>query len=145
MASGRGVIASLGGNNRVAMKLRLTPAALLTAAIILLALVAFAAIAVVFVIALLAPVFLPLIGGGGGRADTGSADEYDEYIDGIGRQVAIAGDAAHFPDTLDITAVVPGGYITVDPDDSSVAIPPHFGPPLGSLGILRFLHGTRAG
>ena len=109
------------------MKLRLKPAALLVAAIILLALVAFAAIAVVFVIALLAPVFLPLIGGGGGRADTGSADEYDEYIDGIGRQVAIAGDAAHFPDTLDITAVVPGGYITVDPDDSSVAIPPTSG------------------
>ena len=86
-------------------------------------LVAFAAIAVVFVIALLVPVFLPLIGGGG-RAGTGSADA---YIPGIGRQVEVAGDVAHFPDTLDITAVVPEGYHTVDPDDPNVAIPPTSG------------------
>ena len=49
------------------------------------------------------------------------------YIPGIGRQVEVAGDVAHFPDNLDITAVVPEGYLTVDPDDPSVAIPPTSG------------------
>ena len=93
------------------MKLRLTPAGLLTAAIILMTLTACEGVALE---ALLSPSATP------------SAVSI-AYIDGIGRRVEIAGDAAHFPDTLDITAVVPEGYITVDPDDSSVAIPPTSG------------------
>ena len=84
-------------------------------------LAAFAVIAIVFVIALLVPVFLPLIDGGG-RADTGSANA---YIPGIGREIEIAGNIAHFRDDVDITAVVPGGYLTVD--DEGVAIPPTSG------------------
>ena len=84
-------------------------------------LAAFAIIAVVFVIALLVPVFLPLIGGGG-RADTGSADA---YIPGIGRQIEIAGNVDHFRDDVNIGAVVPDGYRTVD--DDGVAIPPTSG------------------
>ena len=93
------------------MKLRLTRAALPAAAIILMTL---PACEVVALEALLSPSATP------------SAVSI-AYIDGIGRQVEVAGDVAHFPDTLDITAVVPEGYLTVDPDDSSVAIPPTSG------------------
>ena len=93
------------------MKLRLTPAALPAAAIILMT--------------------LPACEGGVPEAlpspsATPSAVSA-AYIDGIGRQVEIADDAAHFPDNLDITAVVPEGYMTVDPDDPNVAIPPTSG------------------
>ena len=115
MASGRGVIASLGGNNRVAMKLRLTPAALLAARIILMT--------------------LPACGGGALESPPSPAATPSPaamttavaYIPGIGRQVEVASDPAHFPDTLDITAVVPEGHLTVDPDDPSAAIPPTSG------------------
>ena len=93
------------------MKVRLTPAALPAAAIILMLLPACEGVALE---ALLPPSATP------------SAVSV-AYIDGIGRQVEVAGDATHFPDTLDITAVVPEGYLTVDPDDRSVAIPPTSG------------------
>ena len=93
------------------MKLRLTPAALLAAAVILMTLPACEGVALE---ALLSPSATP--------SAVSAA-----YIDGIGRQVEIADDAAHFPDNLDITAVVPEGYLTVDPDDPNVAIPPTSG------------------
>ena len=93
------------------MRLRLTPAALLAAAVILMTLPACEGVALE---ALLSPSATP------------SAVSV-AYIDGIGRQVEVAGDVGHFPDTLDITAVVPEGYHTVDPDDPSVAIPPTSG------------------
>ena len=93
------------------MKLRLTPAALPAAAIILMTLTACEGVALE---ALLSPSATP------------SAVSI-AYIPGIGRQVEVAGDAAHFPDNLDITAVAPEGYLTVDPDDPSVAIPPTSG------------------
>ena len=101
------------------MKLRLTPAALLAAAVILMT--------------------LPACGGGAPEApplpspspaatpSPAAMTTAVAYIPGIGRQVEIAGDAAHFPDNLDITAVAPEGYLTVDPDDPSVAIPPTSG------------------
>ncbi len=113
MASGRGVIASLGGNNRVAMKLRLRPAALLAATVILMT--------------------LPACGGGAPEApplpspSPAAMTTAVAYIPGIGRQIEVAGDVGHFPDNLDITAVVPEGYHTVDPDDPNVAIPPTSG------------------
>ena len=72
-------------------------------------LVAFATIAIVFVLALLTPVVLPLLGGLGGG--TGSADG---YVDGIGEQLAAPDDRGHFPDTLTITSVNPDGY-TIPP------------------------------
>ena len=93
------------------MKVRLTPVALLAAAVILMTLPACEGVALE---ALLSP------------STTPSAVSI-AYIDGIGRLVEIAGDVAHFPDTLDITAVVPEGYMTVDPDDPNVAIPPTSG------------------
>ena len=95
------------------MKLRLTPAALLAATVILMT--------------------LPACGGGAPEApplpspSPAAMTTAVAYIPGIGRQVEVAGDAAHFPDTLDITAVVPDGYHTVDPDDPNVAIPPTSG------------------
>ena len=73
-------------------------------------LVAFAVIAVVFIVALLVPVLLPLLGNPGGN--TGNANE---YIPGIGRQVEIADSTDHFPNTLSITAVSPDGYLTTPP------------------------------
>ena len=93
------------------MKVRLPPAVFLAAAIILMTLPACEGVALEV---LLSPSATP------------SAVSI-AHIDGIGRQIEVAGDVAHFPDTLDITAVVPEGYHTVDPDDPSVAIPPTSG------------------
>ena len=72
-------------------------------------LAAFALIAVVFIVALLVPVVLPLLGGPGGG--TGSADG---YVEGIGEQLDVAESREHFPDTISISAVNPDGY-TVPP------------------------------
>ena len=93
------------------MKVRLTPAALLAAAIILMTLPACGGAA---------PESLP-------SPSPAAMTTAVAYIPGIGRQVEVAGDAAHFPNNLDITAVAPKGYLTVDPDDPSVAIPPTSG------------------
>ncbi len=72
-------------------------------------LAAFALIAVIFIVALLVPVVLPLLGGPGGG--TGSADG---YVDGIGEQLDVEDSREHFPDTISISAVNPDGY-TVPP------------------------------
>ena len=72
-------------------------------------LISFAAIAVLFIVALLVPVILPLNFGGGQR--TGSADG---YIEGIGESLEIAASRDHFPDNLTITSINPDGY-TVPP------------------------------
>lgn len=72
-------------------------------------LAAFAIIAIIFVVALLVPVVLPLLGNPGGG--TGSADG---YVEGIGEQLEVGDSQQHFPDTISITAVDPDGY-TVPP------------------------------
>ena len=72
-------------------------------------LISFAAIAVLFIVALLVPVVLPLNFGGGQR--TGSADG---YVEGIGQSVEIAESRDHFPDTFVIADINPDGY-TVPP------------------------------
>lgn len=73
-------------------------------------LISFAAIALLFIVALLVPVVLPVNLGTGGN--TGSASE---YVPGIGQQVALADSREHFPDNLSITAVSPDGYLTTPP------------------------------
>ena len=70
---------------------------------------AFAAIAGLFIIALLVPVVLPVNFGGTGQG------EASEYVEGIGLQTELAPSAAHFPDNLTISDVVPGGYLTTPP------------------------------
>ena len=73
-------------------------------------LISFAAIAVLFIVALLVPVALPLNFGG----QSSGAGHADDYVDGIGQQVPVAAGRDHFPDTVAITAVNPDGY-TVPP------------------------------
>ena len=74
-------------------------------------LVSFAVIAGLFILALLAPVVLPLNFGGFGGGGTGSADG---YVEGIGESLEVAASRDHFPDNLTITAINPDGY-TVPP------------------------------
>lgn len=72
-------------------------------------LVSFAAIAVLFIVALLVPVVLP-VNFGGGR---GSADG---YVQGVGTQVQTSEDRAHFAENFTIAEVSGGeGYSTTPP------------------------------
>jgi hypothetical protein len=69
---------------------------------------AFAAIAVLFIIALLVPVVIPNFGGSG-------QGEASEYVEGIGAEVEVADSREHFPDTFEISQIVPDGYISTPP------------------------------
>ena len=73
---------------------------------------AFGAIAVLFIVALLVPVVLPVnFGGGGSRQGEASG-----YVDGIGTQVDAPEDRAHFADSFTIYDVTnQEGYSTTPP------------------------------
>ena len=70
---------------------------------------AFGAIAVLFIVALLVPVVLPVNFGGTGQG------EASEYVQGIGEEAEMALSRDHFPDTMSIGQIVPGGYLTTPP------------------------------
>ena len=73
---------------------------------------AFGAIAVLFIIALLVPVVLPVNFGGGG----GGQGEASGYVEGIGTQVDAPEDRAHFADNFTIFDVTnQEGYSTTPP------------------------------
>lgn len=105
-------------------------------------LISFAAIAVLFIVALLAPVVLPVnFGGGQGEADG--------YVEGIGTEVETSEDRQHFADNFTIESVTGDeGYLTTPPTSGrhwNGWVACGFYPPEQSLPDERIVHNMEHG